>query len=152
MACVDSCRHGAIAIEDTIEAYTPVLILQGAWDVDCARKRVPDGIPIFVASSRVATGVGERYIAQNVIFVPGGLATAISEAFVASNGLVCSCAQEGGEFRFHLTSDADYLRRAQGSKYVKSNPLGAYREVRGGPARWSKGSLYRSSLSGCCDA
>lgn len=89
----------------------------------------PDGIPIFVASSRVATGVGERYIAQNVIFVRG-LATAISEAFVASNGLVCSCAQEGGEFRFHLTSDADYLRRAQGSKYVKSNPLGAYREVR----------------------
>lgn len=31
----------------------------------------PDGIPIFVASSRVATGVGERYIAQDVIFVRG---------------------------------------------------------------------------------
>ena len=68
----------------------------------------------------------------------GGLATAISEAFVASNGLVCSCAQEGGEFRFHLTSDADYLRRAQGSKYVKSNPLGAYREV-GRPCKVVKG-------------
>lgn len=89
----------------------------------------PDGIPIFVASSRVATGVGERYIAQNVIFVRGSGYGHLGGVCGVKWISVFMCTG-GREFRFHLTSDADYLRRAQGSKYVKSNPLGAYREVR----------------------
>ena len=113
-----------------LRRITPVLILQGAWDVDCARKRVPRWYPHLRCVLSSGYRGGRKIHRSGMSSSSGGLATAISEAFVASNGLVCSCAQEGGEFRFHLTSDADYLRRDQGSKYVKSNPLGAYREVR----------------------
>ena len=72
MACVDSCRHGAIAIEDTIEAYNARIDPTRCVGCGLCEKTCPQMVsPIFVASSRVATGVGERYIAQDVIFVRG---------------------------------------------------------------------------------
>ena len=44
--------------------------------------------------------------------------------------MVCSCAFKNGRFGFEVVDSWNDLKRCKGSKYVKSDPIGAYRAIR----------------------
>ena len=60
----------------------------------------------------------------------GGLAAEIAKAFVRDGGAVCSCVFNSGCFTFRMVDTQQELEEFRGSKYVKSNPKGCYREIK----------------------
>ena len=59
----------------------------------------------------------------------GGFATAITLAFVNSGGIVYSCSFINGQFIFTSANSEDGVKKFIGSKYVKSNPKGVYKNI-----------------------
>ena len=59
----------------------------------------------------------------------GGIAAALTRAFIRSGGYVCSCRLEKGRFVFAVTNGEEEARRFAGSKYVKSDMTGVYGAV-----------------------
>lgn len=130
MACIDTCHKDAIVIEDGLDAYNAV-IDEGRC-VECGRchdvcpnnRHVDRNSPISWYQGW-AEDEGVRALASS-----GGVATALSLAFVNDGGIVCSCLFESGEFKFAFASAVDGVKRFAGSKYVKSNPKGVYANIK----------------------
>jgi coenzyme F420-reducing hydrogenase beta subunit len=59
----------------------------------------------------------------------GGIAAALTQSFIENGGYVCSCYYDKGEFNFHTTNSTKEAHRFAGSKYVKTNPFDAYKDV-----------------------
>ena len=130
MACVDACAHEAVTVQDGIWAYNAVIDPEKC--VNCGLcERVCQQLHPASLKEPIAWRQGwasdpeERATSSS-----GGVAAAISKAFVQHGGLVCSCAFQRGRFGFEVAGTVEDLRRFKGSKYVKSDPSGAYREVR----------------------
>ena len=60
----------------------------------------------------------------------GGAAAELSKAVVLLGGVVFSCAFSSGQFRFCKAESVEELDNFKGSKYVKSNPTGVYKQIR----------------------
>ena len=60
----------------------------------------------------------------------GGIAAAITQAFIAEGGYVCSCCFEKGSFSFFVTNNEEKAKKFAGSKYVKTSPYDVYVEIR----------------------
>ena len=60
----------------------------------------------------------------------GGVATAISKGFLENGGIVCGCTFNEGKFIFEFAENEDELKKFIGSKYVKSDPMGIYKEIK----------------------
>ncbi|OUN47552.1 hypothetical protein B5G20_02185 [Collinsella sp. An7] len=130
MACVDICPTGAVAIEPGIDRYRPVIDQDKC--IDCGRCRNvcqqlhPAGLREPAEWWQGwAEDPSERGASSS-----GGFASAISRAFAESGGAVCACAFSEGRFGFQVVGDPGDVDRFRGSKYVKSDPSGAYRQVR----------------------
>lgn len=61
----------------------------------------------------------------------GGVAKALTLAFIKGGGYVCSCVYENGDFTFKIINDEKSADLFTGSKYVKSNPRGIYKQIKG---------------------
>lgn len=130
MACADICPTGAVAIEPGIDRYRPVIDQDKCIDCGRCRKVCQQVHPAGLRESAEwcqgwAEDPSERGASSS-----GGFASAISRAFVESGGVVCACAFSEGRFGFQVVSDPGDVDRFRGSKYVKSDPSGAYRQVR----------------------
>lgn len=130
MACVDVCPTRAVAIEPGVNRYLPIIDQEKC--IDCGRCRTvcqqlhPAGLrePIEWRQGWAEDPV-ERGSSSS-----GGFASAISHAFAESGGAVCACAFSEGRFGFEVVDDPCDVDRFRGSKYVKSDPSGAYKQVR----------------------
>lgn len=60
----------------------------------------------------------------------GGLAAAVSAAFIKGGGVVCSCCFREGKFIFEFSESTEDLEKFIGSKYVKSDPSGVYKNIK----------------------
>lgn len=60
----------------------------------------------------------------------GGVAAAITKAFIEDGGYVASCIYEKGKFIYKIVNDLETARRFAGSKYVKSDPGSIYKEIK----------------------
>ncbi|MGQ5427011.1 Coenzyme F420 hydrogenase/dehydrogenase, beta subunit C-terminal domain [Thermophilibacter sp. ZX-H3] len=130
MACIDICAHGAIQIQDDIRAYNAVIdadkcINCGLCDQLCQQNHPASLREPLEWKQGWAVDSEERVTSSS-----GGVAAAISKAFVNHGGVVCSCAFRDGRFGFEIAESGNDLERFKGSKYVKSDPTGAYRTVR----------------------
>lgn len=128
MACIEVCPKDAIVIQDTKDAYNAVkterCIECGACERVCQANHQPE------AHSPISWTQG--WAKDNKLRKDGssgGFATAISTAFIGQGGVVCSCTFKEGEFTFRIAENKEELVQFQGSKYVKSNPSGIYRQI-----------------------
>lgn len=129
MACVDICSKGAITIRDELSAYNAIIDTEKC--VDCgACHKICQQIQPTVSKQPVAWYQGwskEESIRSGGS--SGGIAGAVSKAFIESGGIVCSCTFYEGKFSFVFVDKVAELQKFAGSKYVKSSPKGIYSQI-----------------------
>ena len=130
MACKDICPNGAISIEKKMDAYNAVIqedrcIGCGACHRICQRNHPGKRLPPIKWFQGWAENQELRKRCSS-----GGLAAAVSHSFIEKGGVVCSCTFKGGDFIFQFAETAEQAESFIGSKYVKSNPSGIYRQIR----------------------
>lgn len=130
MACADICPTEAVTVEPGIDIYRPVIDQNKC--IDCGRcAKVCQ--QLHPAGLRRPTEWLQGWAedpAERRASSSGGFATAIARAFAASGGSVCACAFTEGSFGFEVADGPDGVGRFRGSKYVKSDPSGAYKQVK----------------------
>ena len=128
MACVDICPKDAIIVKDSKESYNAIktdrCVDCGACDKVCHVNNPPRLRPSISWAQGWSLDDKIRQSSSS-----GGFAATFELQFIKEGGFVCSCAFKNGEFKFHITNDSQELHDFQGSKYVKSNPLGIYKEI-----------------------
>ena len=130
MACVDICPKGAITIEDNLAAYNAVIDENKCIGCNACYKVCQSNHPAKRLSPiKWYQGWAEVSDVRKHSS-SGGIATSISQAFIESGGVVCSCTFRNGEFIFEFAERIEDLTKFAGSKYVKSNPKGIYRSIK----------------------
>lgn len=129
-ACEELCPKKAIKIEDQVEYMNAVIDETRCIDCKICDKVCQVNYPLE-KKSQVAWLQGwsknERVRKKSS---SGGLAAELSRTVVNEGGVVCSCKFENGEFIFKFAENVEELKGFAGSKYVKSNPTGVYKEIR----------------------
>lgn len=130
MACVDICPKGAIRIEDTLSVYSAVIDEDKCVNCNACHKVCQSNHPANLMSpTKWYQGWAESSDVRKYCS-SGGIATAVSQAFIKSGGVVCSCIFYEGKFIFEFAEKNEELKKFAGSKYVKSNPTGIYKKVK----------------------
>ena len=130
MACVDICPKEAITIDDNLVAYNAVIDENKCIGCNACHKVCQSNNPAKQLSPiKWYQGWAEVSDVRKHSS-SGGMATAISQAFIESGGVVCSCTFYDGEFIFEFAEKIEDLNKFAGSKYVKSNPRGIYKSVK----------------------
>lgn len=130
MACLDICPHNSINIIDEITHYNAIIDETKCKECNLCLSVCPDNNqPVFRKPHTWyegwATDEEIRLSASS-----GGAATALSKEFIMQGGVVCSCSFKNGDFVFSFAENVDELNKFAGSKYVKSNPVNAYSEIK----------------------
>lgn len=129
MACIDKCAFGALKLEQNYNTYN--VSIQDDKCVNCG------------ACHRICHNNTEDEFKEPIGWLEGwandsetrknsssgGFATAMMKGFIKNGGVVCSCVFEKGDFIFKSIRNVSELSSFQGSKYVKSNPMGIYKEI-----------------------
>ncbi len=129
-ACAEICPKHAITCEDLTKNSRAVIdeascISCGLCEKVCqAIKRVELKKPIAWFQGW-AEAQDERAKSSS-----GGFAYTISKQMIEEGGIVVSCCMEKGRFVYAAAETAAQLEQFRGSKYVKSDPAGAYRTIR----------------------
>ena len=130
MACIDSCPTGAIKIVDALSSYNAVIDGEKCVNCNACHNVCQNNNEIKFTEP---VGWRQGYTTDDEIRArssSGGYAQAIEKAFALSGGHVCSCLFENGKFIFKTTNDVEEIKKFAGSKYVKSDATGAYKEVK----------------------
>ena len=128
-ACVDKCPKNAITIVDTLKSYNAVIdkrlcINCGACYKVCQLN--------YSVQKKEPIQWYQGWAKQDSIRnngSSGGLAATIMNSFIENGGVVCSCVFEKGRFGFQFAESADDVKKFIGSKYVKSDPQGIYKQI-----------------------
>ena len=127
MACADVCPHHAITVLDSITHYDAIIDSQKCIGCDACHRICQNNRDDIVYHTPLSWyegwAVDEMVRAKGS---SGGVATALSLAFVKAGGVVCSCTVKDGSFCFALAETPEEVEQFTGSKYVKSNPEGVY--------------------------
>ena len=130
MACVDMCPKKAISIQDSLKSYNAVINTEKCINCNACHNVCQNNVndTEFLYPIEWHQGWANDPIIRNIAS-SGGYATAIAKAFLQSEGVVCSCYFKEGQFLFKSVNKIEQLNDFIGSKYVKSNPQGIYKEV-----------------------
>lgn len=129
MACIDQCVHNALKLERDYCAYNVVIQEDkcrkcGACQKVCQNNMEPE---LKEPTSWLEGWAKDEEIRR--ASSSGGFAAAMMKGFIEKGGVICSCVFEKGDFIFKAAKSAAELSAFQGSKYVKSNPAGIYKEI-----------------------
>lgn len=128
MACVDVCPKNCIEIRDDVEHVNA--LIREELCIGCGRchavcqKNYPAEPKETLEAWQGWANPETRGNSSS-----GGFASAIMQSFVISGGSVVSCRLKDGDFGFAVACSERELAGFAGSKYVKSNPEGAYKAV-----------------------
>lgn len=130
MACVDICPKHAVKVNPNARAYNAIIDEKKCINCNACHKVCPRNDAILELLKPIAWHQGwanNKKIRSHS--TSGGAATAIIKFFLASGGYVCSCSFVDGAFRYKITNIMEDYGNFAGSKYVKSNPQGVYRQI-----------------------
>lgn len=125
MACMDTCRKGAIDVKEGFQFYNAVIDETKCVGCNACFNVCQQNKDIEFSSPKVWL---EGWSKDNTVresSSSGGVATALTLKFLEEGNLVYSCAFKEGKFCFIKVSKKDVFA-VKGSKYVKSNPKGVY--------------------------
>lgn len=129
-ACVDTCPKSAIKIVDTLSEYNAIID-----ETKCVKCNQCYSVCQVNKPSNFMTSIKwyqgwscDEKVRANAS--SGGGASALAKAFIEHYGMVCSCTFENGQFGFKIVENIKELDKFTGSKYVKSNPVGIYKEIK----------------------
>lgn len=130
MACVDLCPKSAISIKDDLLHYNAVIDGDKCIECDlchkiCQNNRGLNFNPQIDWYQGWAKDDSIRMSSSS-----GGVASALAKAVIAKAGCVYSCVFSKGEFVFKCAENYAELKQFVGSKYVKSNPKGIYKQIK----------------------
>lgn len=130
MACADICPHKAVTVRVEPDQCIPEIDPAACTDCGLCRRICQNHNPAALHSPEQwllgwASDPSLRQAGSS-----GGAAGAITQGFLASGGAVCSCAYDRGSFRFRIAESPEDAAAFAGSKYVKSSPAGAYRQIK----------------------
>lgn len=130
MACIEICPKGAIKIVDSLSAYNAVIQENKCIACHACHSVCQNSHPAKLMSPiKWYQGWAEEQDLRSHCS-SGGIAAAISNAFIEAGGVVCSCTFKNGKFVFEFAVKNEELRKFTGSKYVKSNPAGIYKDIK----------------------
>ena len=130
MACIELCPKNAIKIVDNFASYNAVIDEQQCVNCNLCHNVCQNNTNVEVTRP---IDWKQGWALDNSIrksSSSGGAAQAIELAFVKAGGIVCSCTFSSGKFGFSFAETEDEIRAFCGSKYVKSNPYGVYKEIK----------------------
>ena len=130
MACADACRSGAVTVEDKVLCMEPVIDEAKCVHCDLCRKVCQNHEPPALKEPLFWKQGWAGDPSVRASSSSGGFAAAIMSGFIRDGGYVVSCTFRDGEFVFETASSDSEAARFKGSKYVKSSPAGAYRQVK----------------------
>lgn len=129
MLCRDICPKDAIEFKDSLEFCNSAINDSLCINCNACHNVCPQNNSVEKRQiKKWKQGWAEESIRKKSS--SGGFASAIMRAFIEKGGFVCSCRFVSGEFRYMLTNDICETERFIGSKYVRSNPIGAYKDVK----------------------
>lgn len=128
--CVNKCHVGAVSIQHELFSINTVIDTE-----KCVQCNVCHCVCPNVAKVQKREPIEWRRGWANNRFVrkqgsSGGILSAVIEGFIAGGNYVCTCIFQAGAFKYVLTDKIGDLKKAPGSKYVKSNTNIVYEEVR----------------------
>lgn len=128
-ACVDKCPKNAITIVDSLKAYNAIIDKSQCINCGACYKvcQVNNSIQKTDPIKWYQGWAKREDVRKNSS--SGGLAAAIMTAFIENGGVVCSCVFEKGCFGFQFAENTDDVKKFIGSKYVKSDPQGIYKQI-----------------------
>lgn len=129
MACIDRCPKAAITIQDSLTAYNAVIDLQKCVHCGMCHDICQNNHPLELKQPEKWLQGWAKPEQVRVRSSSGGAAAALARGFIQQGGVVCSCALSEGKFGFQFAKTADETVKFAGSKYVKSNPAGVYRQI-----------------------
>lgn len=129
MACVEGCPQKAIEIEDGLSFYNAIIKVNKCIKCNKCYKVCQQNNPVLSKKPTEWYQGWTNNQEERKKCSSGGLATAVSTAFLSNGGVVCSCCFRNGKFGFEFAEKTDELQKFVGSKYVKSNPEGIYKSV-----------------------
>ncbi len=130
MACVDICPKGAISILDSLKSYNAVIDTDKCVGCNMCHKvcqKNQNGSflkPILWKQGWASDETIRKYSSS------GGAATVLAKQFVKDGGIVCSCVFNNGCFVFDFAETVEQVNKFSGSRYIKSDPTGAYKKAK----------------------
>lgn len=130
MACADICPHGAVSVQVTSERCIPEINPELCTDCGLCRRVCQNHTHPALEKPRQwlegwASDPEIRKAGSS-----GGIAGALTRAFLKNGGAVCSCTYENGSFCFRIARTEAQASTFAGSRYVKSNPQGVWKQIK----------------------
>ena len=123
MACIDICPKQAIHISDTLKEYNAIIDDSKCINCNlCHNVCQFNNAPVLKKPIKWYEGWAQDEIRKNSS--SGGAATALINSFDSD---ICSCVFKEGKFIFEF--DNGDKEKYSGSKYIKSSPIGVYKEI-----------------------
>lgn len=131
-ACMEICPKDALRFEDAVHAMNVFIDEKKCINCnachDVCQANQPADLDLAKPIYWKQGWAGEEVRRSSS---SGGFAAQLMRSFMDDNSYVCSCILSEGRFRYYVTNKIEEVEKYQGSKYVKSDPEGIYKEVRG---------------------
>lgn len=130
MACIDICPKSAISIVDSLKSYNAVIDTDKCVGCNMCHKVCQNNHqgallkPALWKQGWASDETIRKYSSS------GGAATVLAKQFVKDGGIVCSCVFNNGCFVFDFAETVEQINKFSGSRYIKSDPTGAYKKAK----------------------
>ena len=128
MACTDICPKQCISIVDDVQYMNAIINQEKCINCNLCHKVCGQNNPAELQKPlEWYQGWAKDEIRGKSS--SGGLASALQHSFINNGGVVAACKLIEDDYKFVIARTIEELEGFAGSKYVKSNPSGIYKEV-----------------------